>query len=152
MMFRVVYWNILIYIYISSLMMEAVRTSETSVDNHFTRQYIPEDNSEKNWNGFSYVSRTNLQLISNNTFKYKMKNEVLQSFMWKLAVQFSITPLRTVEAVRKSSLRTVDIIYSYKCPLQTVKLLDFRCFIFDGERLLQLYGIFTNKRQRKVSS
>jgi hypothetical protein len=29
-----------------SLMMEAVRTSETSVDNHFTRQYIPKDNSE----------------------------------------------------------------------------------------------------------
>jgi hypothetical protein len=27
-------------------MMEAVRTSETSVDYHFTRQYIPEDNSE----------------------------------------------------------------------------------------------------------
>jgi hypothetical protein len=26
--------------------MEAVGTSETSVDNHFTRQYIPEDNSE----------------------------------------------------------------------------------------------------------
>jgi hypothetical protein len=24
----------------------AVRTSETSVDNYFTRQYIPEDNSE----------------------------------------------------------------------------------------------------------
>jgi hypothetical protein len=31
---------------ISSLMMEAVRTSETSVDNHFTRQYNPEDTSE----------------------------------------------------------------------------------------------------------
>jgi hypothetical protein len=27
-------------------MMEAVRISETSVDNYFTRQYIPEDNSE----------------------------------------------------------------------------------------------------------
>jgi hypothetical protein len=27
--------------------MEAVRTSETSVDKHFTRQYIPEDNSEQ---------------------------------------------------------------------------------------------------------
>jgi hypothetical protein len=26
--------------------MEAVRTSETSIDNHFTRQYNPEDNSE----------------------------------------------------------------------------------------------------------
>jgi hypothetical protein len=31
---------------ISSLMTEAARTSETSVDNYFTRQYIPEDNSE----------------------------------------------------------------------------------------------------------
>jgi hypothetical protein len=30
----------------SSLMMEAVRTPETSVDNNFTRQYIPEDSSE----------------------------------------------------------------------------------------------------------
>jgi hypothetical protein len=30
----------------SSLMMKAVRTSETSVDSHFTWQYIPEDNSE----------------------------------------------------------------------------------------------------------
>jgi hypothetical protein len=29
-------------------MMEAVRTSETSVDNHFTRQYNPEDSSEHN--------------------------------------------------------------------------------------------------------
>jgi hypothetical protein len=27
-------------------MMEAVRTSEPSVDNHFTRQYNPEDSSE----------------------------------------------------------------------------------------------------------
>jgi hypothetical protein len=30
----------------SSLMMEAVHTSETSVDNYFTWQYISEDNSE----------------------------------------------------------------------------------------------------------
>jgi hypothetical protein len=28
-------------------MMEAARTSETSVDNYFTRQYIPEDISER---------------------------------------------------------------------------------------------------------
>jgi hypothetical protein len=27
-------------------MIEAARTSETSVNNYFTRQYIPEDNSE----------------------------------------------------------------------------------------------------------
>jgi hypothetical protein len=37
-------------------MMEAVRTSETSVDNYFTRQYIPEDNSENNNSSFSYFS------------------------------------------------------------------------------------------------
>jgi hypothetical protein len=30
-------------------MMEAVRTSETSVDNHFTRQYNPEDSSEQHY-------------------------------------------------------------------------------------------------------
>jgi hypothetical protein len=35
---------------IIALMMEAVRTSETSVDNYFTRQYIPEDKSENQRN------------------------------------------------------------------------------------------------------
>jgi hypothetical protein len=30
----------------SGMMMEAVRTSKTSVNNYFTLQYIPEDNSE----------------------------------------------------------------------------------------------------------
>jgi hypothetical protein len=39
MMFRAVFWVLL-------MMMEAVRTSETSVDNQFTRQYNPEDSSE----------------------------------------------------------------------------------------------------------
>jgi hypothetical protein len=35
------------YNYVQSLIiMEAVRTSEMSVDNHFTRQYNPEDSSE----------------------------------------------------------------------------------------------------------
>jgi hypothetical protein len=31
---------------IRALMMEAAHTSEPSVENHFTRQYIPEDKSE----------------------------------------------------------------------------------------------------------
>jgi hypothetical protein len=39
----------------SSLMMEAVRTSETSVDNHFTRQYNPEDSSEHDLTVFNPV-------------------------------------------------------------------------------------------------
>jgi hypothetical protein len=48
-MFRIVFWDVLpckMIVDRSSLMMEAVRTSETSVDNHFTRQYNPKDSSE----------------------------------------------------------------------------------------------------------
>jgi hypothetical protein len=38
------------------MMMEAVRTSETSVDNYFTRQYIPEDNSELQENNLDFMT------------------------------------------------------------------------------------------------
>jgi hypothetical protein len=49
MMFRAVFWVILLCkMIVSEVMMEAVHTSETSVDNHFTRQYNPEDSSEHN--------------------------------------------------------------------------------------------------------
>jgi hypothetical protein len=47
--FRIVFWDVLpckIIVDDSSLMMEAESSSETSVDNYFTRQYIPENNSE----------------------------------------------------------------------------------------------------------
>jgi hypothetical protein len=49
--FRIVFWDVLSYKIIvdrrfRGMIMEAARTSETSVDNYFTRQYIPEDNSE----------------------------------------------------------------------------------------------------------
>jgi hypothetical protein len=40
----------------ASLMMEAVRTSETSVDNNFTRQYIPEDSSEQHFVTLTHIS------------------------------------------------------------------------------------------------
>jgi predicted anti-sigma-YlaC factor YlaD len=32
--------------FLRAMMMEVARTYETSVDNYFTRQYIPEDKSE----------------------------------------------------------------------------------------------------------
>jgi hypothetical protein len=39
-----------VQICLQGLMMEAALTSETSADNYFTRQYIPEDKSElHNW-------------------------------------------------------------------------------------------------------
>jgi hypothetical protein len=47
--------------------MEAARTSETSVDNYFTRQYIPEDNSElhtrRRENLKSHIIETLLSLL-----------------------------------------------------------------------------------------
>jgi hypothetical protein len=50
MKFRFVLWDILPCNIIVDrrfdLMMEAAHTSETLVDNYFTRQYIPEDKSE----------------------------------------------------------------------------------------------------------
>jgi hypothetical protein len=44
-------------------MMEAARTSETSVDNHFTRQYNPEDSSEHNTavDATDYVGKVTIQ-------------------------------------------------------------------------------------------
>jgi hypothetical protein len=47
--------------------MEAARTSETSVDNYFTRQYIPEDKSElhtrRRENLKSHIRRKSLSRI-----------------------------------------------------------------------------------------
>jgi hypothetical protein len=40
--------------------MEAARTSETSVDNYFSRQYITEDNSEINIIYYANYAHTNL--------------------------------------------------------------------------------------------
>jgi hypothetical protein len=45
-------------------MMEAVRTSETSVENYFTWQYIPEDNSEELPYLFTYISSYMIQQIA----------------------------------------------------------------------------------------
>jgi hypothetical protein len=43
--------------------MEAARTSETSVDNNFTRQYIPEDNSELQNVALLIISRWGIYLL-----------------------------------------------------------------------------------------
>jgi hypothetical protein len=47
-----------------SLMMKAARTSQTSVDNYFTRQYISEDNSENILNHPHYRWNFNLLYAS----------------------------------------------------------------------------------------
>jgi hypothetical protein len=53
-------------------MMEAARTSETSVDDYFTRQYIPEDNS-----GLHTRRRENLKSHTDKLFVSKL---LLQQF------------------------------------------------------------------------
>jgi hypothetical protein len=62
--------------------METVRTSETSVDNHFTWQYIPEDNTEHHTR-----RRENL------------KSHREESLVWigKLGVERKTVPLRGPE-------------------------------------------------------
>jgi hypothetical protein len=53
-------------------MMEAVRTSETSVDNHFTRQYNPEDSSEHH-SGLNHTAYTDIALYSYVVCTYSEK-------------------------------------------------------------------------------
>jgi hypothetical protein len=52
-------------------MMEAARTSETSVDNHFTRQYNPEDSSEHHTR-----RRENLKSHMHNTYLIRLLEEI----------------------------------------------------------------------------
>jgi hypothetical protein len=53
-------------------MMEAVRTYETSVDNHFTRQYIPEDNSEHHKHKCSWHHLFSLFFFINKSEAYEV--------------------------------------------------------------------------------
>jgi hypothetical protein len=59
-------------------MMEAVRTSETSVDNHFTRQYNPEDSSEHHTR-----RRENLKSHVLDSFLTQIQSNVLHCYMFK---------------------------------------------------------------------
>jgi hypothetical protein len=78
MKFRFVFWDVLPCKKLSTdvsevraatniaLMIESARTSETSVDNYFTRRYIPEDKSELH-------TRRRENFKSRNTIRYLQK-------------------------------------------------------------------------------
>jgi hypothetical protein len=68
----------------ASLMMKAARTSETSVDNYFTRQYIPEDNSEL----------------------HTRRRENLKSHKWLISGIHKPTVLHTCHEVRTLQLKS----------------------------------------------
>jgi hypothetical protein len=73
-------------------MMEAVRTSETSVDNYFTQQYIPEDNSEhhtrrhENLKSHIVIKLSNLN-TNENTSKMLVKFSNIK-FSWNPVIHF----------------------------------------------------------------
>jgi hypothetical protein len=56
-------------------MMEAVRTSETSVDNHFTRQYNPEDSSEHFYVLLHYNAVARKTLSSRNSDRAQLAEQ-----------------------------------------------------------------------------
>jgi hypothetical protein len=72
-------------------MMEAVRTSETSVDNHFTRKYIPENNSEQKLSKSLYLIMTLYNLW-----------ELLVAMLYK-SLQPYVTILENVNTTLSSS-------------------------------------------------
>jgi hypothetical protein len=55
-------------------MMEAVRTSETSINNHFTRQYNPEDSSEHQQELHNLYFSKNISIIVNKSRRMKVAN------------------------------------------------------------------------------
>jgi hypothetical protein len=59
-------------------MMEAVRTSETSVDNNFTRQYIPEDNSEQKNSLTSYTRLWPVRIGVRRTQSYVYRTQLIE--------------------------------------------------------------------------
>jgi hypothetical protein len=73
-------------------MMEAARTSETSVDNHFTRQYNPEDNSEHHTRRRENLKSHKLIFV---TVKCCVFFEIRTGFLINLLLD--LLPLQTVK-------------------------------------------------------
>jgi hypothetical protein len=66
--------------------MEAVRTSETSVNNNFTRQYIPEDSSERN-----RAYYTNAKLLKSKLLKRSTKMRIYVTLIRLVVIYASET-------------------------------------------------------------
>jgi len=60
-------------------MMEAARTSETSVDNYFTLQYIPDDNSEHNTRRRENVKSYILSVTQENSTDLGKKQKITEN-------------------------------------------------------------------------
>jgi hypothetical protein len=98
------------------MIMEAARTSETSVDNYFKRQYIPEDKSElhlKLVHTFTnYFLKIHFNIIRPSTPRTNQVFSFLQDFRLKFHMHFSSPAIRTtcraLLAVRDSNALIVS--------------------------------------------
>jgi hypothetical protein len=110
MMFRIIFWDVLpckrlstdvsevrASSIIRAMVMDAARTSETSVDNYFIRQYIPEDKCEKGY--CVYKERPLMHILSQMNPLY-----TLSIYFFK--INFNI--------ILKSKNKTLKRIFSFK--------------------------------------
>jgi hypothetical protein len=81
--------------------MEAVRTSETSVDNYFTQEYIPEDNSE-------HHTRRRDNLKSHKVMTYVLLNRQIHTtigttMLFQYTIIFRLNVLHVSSSLNSSS-------------------------------------------------
>jgi hypothetical protein len=96
-------------------MMEAVRTSETSVDNNFTRQYIPEDSSEQVPVCFSEKSASTYKSEWRHDPEQHRYEQNLNSLFHTLYTKFYRKFWTTFSAEKISStMRSLDAYYGNK--------------------------------------
>jgi hypothetical protein len=89
--------------------MEAVRTSETSVDNHFTRQYIPEDNSDHTRRRENFKSHKVVRSLSKS---HTRRRENFKSH--KVVRSLSKSPLQML--IQILGLAILSVLYANDVP------------------------------------
>jgi hypothetical protein len=101
---------------------EAARTSETSVDNYFTRQYIPEDKSELHTH-----RRENLK-----------SHTVTLDFVFMGSVLFSVwTVIISLNSVNKFMFVMVkySVLFEIRTEFLNIIQTRFGCRIFKGDKV-----------------
>jgi hypothetical protein len=91
-------------------MMEAVRTSETSVDNHFTRQYNPEDSSEHHTLRHEHLKSHNFKML-------KYEGRKTETFGTMVAPQNKTQCLPNVARSLLTTMVNFFVLYEIQFPI-----------------------------------
>jgi hypothetical protein len=100
--------------------MEAVRTSETSVDNHFTRQYNPEDSSEHHTRRRENLKSHNCRLLSVRAYEKhildKMKVTPITDYVNNLSLPVAARlDLQAGVPVASNVLSPTGLNFEFRC-------------------------------------